>query len=94
MNEFKKESGIDLKTDKLATQRLREAAEKAKRDLDGLKQTKVQLPYITADSSGPKHLDITLTRATFDSIIDPFVQRVGAMPQVHQGCRNPDKPDR
>eukprot|EP00949_MAST-11_sp_MAST-11-sp1_P003221 g3221.t1 len=75
VNEFKKESGIDLKTDKLATQRLREAAEKAKRDLDGLKQTKVQLPYITADSSGPKHLDITLTRATFDSIIDPFVQR-------------------
>merc|ERR1711871_550184 len=75
VNEFKKESAIDLTQDKLATQRLREAAEKAKRDLDGLKQTKVQLPYITADSSGPKHLDITLTRATFDSIIDPFVQR-------------------
>merc|ERR1711968_420382 len=59
----------------LATQRLREAAEKAKRDLDALKQTKVQLPYITADASGPKHLDITLTRAQFEGIVDDLVQR-------------------
>merc|ERR1711968_344377 len=59
----------------LATQRLREAAEKAKRDLDALKQTKVQLPYITADSSGPKHLDITLTQAQFEGIVDELVQR-------------------
>lgn len=72
---FKQESGIDLNADKLAIQRLREAAEKAKRELDGLKQTDVNLPYITADATGPKHLNIKLSRAQFESMVEPLVQR-------------------
>lgn len=75
LNEFKKESGLDLSGDALAMQRLREAAEKAKRELDGLASTEVSLPFITADASGPKHLNIRLTKAKFESLVDDLVQR-------------------
>jgi molecular chaperone DnaK len=72
--EFKKSSGIDLSTDKSAMQRLKEAAEKAKIELSGMTQTNINLPFITADSTGPKHLDITLTRAKFEELIGDLVQ--------------------
>ena len=72
--EFKKESGIDLSTDKSAMQRLKEAAEKAKKDLSGVGQTNINLPFITADSTGPKHLDITLTRPKFEELIGDLVR--------------------
>ena len=74
-SEFKKESGIDLKKDKLALQRLKEAAEKAKIELSSSQQTEVNLPFITADASGPKHLAIKLTRSKFESLVDDLVQR-------------------
>jgi molecular chaperone DnaK len=73
--EFKKEQGIDLTKDKLALQRLKEAAEKAKIELSSTTQTEINLPYITADSSGPKHLAMKLSRAKFESLVDDFVQR-------------------
>lgn len=73
--EFKKEQGIDLKNDKLALQRLKEAAEKAKIELSSSAQTEVNLPFITADASGPKHLTMKLTRAKFESLVDDLVQR-------------------
>ena len=73
--EFKKEQGIDLKTDKLALQRLKEAAEKAKIELSASAQTEINLPFITADQTGPKHLTMKLTRAKFESLVDDFVQR-------------------
>ena len=72
--EFKKENGIDLKNDKMALQRLKEAAEKAKIELSGVLQTNINLPFITADASGPKHLDVTLTRAKFDEITHDLVE--------------------
>merc|ERR1719329_1798160 len=75
LTEFKKESGMDLSKDALAMQRLREAAEKAKRELDGLASTEVSLPFITADASGPKHLNIRLTKSKFESLVDHLVQR-------------------
>lgn len=71
--EFKKSNGIDLSTDKMAMQRLKEAAEKAKIELSGMGQTQINLPFITADSTGPKHLDITLTRAKFEDLIRELV---------------------
>lgn len=74
-DEFKKEQGIDLRKDKLALQRLKEAAEKAKIELSSAMQTDVNLPFITADASGPKHLNINLTRAKFESLVDDLVQR-------------------
>ncbi|WP_332059879.1 molecular chaperone DnaK [Bartonella sp. CB74] len=74
-DEFKKEQGIDLKNDKLALQRLKEAAEKAKIELSSSQQTEVNLPFITADQSGPKHLTMKLTRAKFESLVDDLVQR-------------------
>lgn len=74
-DEFKKESGIDLHSDPLALQRLKEAAEKAKIELSSTQQTDVNLPYITADSSGPKHLNIKVTRAKLESLVDDLVQR-------------------
>lgn len=74
-DEFKKEQGIDLRKDKLALQRLKEAAEKAKIELSSAMQTDVNLPFITADASGPKHLNVTLTRAKFESLVDDLVQR-------------------
>ncbi|MBZ3693865.1 molecular chaperone DnaK [Phyllobacterium calauticae] len=73
--EFKKEQGIDLKNDKLALQRLKEAAEKAKIELSSAQQTEINLPFITADASGPKHLTMKLSRAKFESLVDDLVQR-------------------
>jgi len=71
--EFKKSNGIDLKSDKMAMQRLKEAAEKAKIELSGMQQTSINLPFITADATGPKHLDITLSRAKFEELISDLV---------------------
>jgi molecular chaperone DnaK len=73
--EFKKESSIDLGGDKLAMQRLREAAEKAKRELDGLAQTDVSLPFITADATGPKHMNTKISRAQFENMVQKLVNR-------------------
>jgi len=74
-DEFKKESGIDVRKDPLAMQRLREAAEKAKIELSSSQQTEVNLPYITADASGPKHLNMKLTRAKLESLVEDLVQK-------------------
>ncbi len=73
--EFKKEQGIDLTKDKLALQRLKEAAEKAKIELSSATQTDINLPYITADATGPKHLTMKLTRAKYESLVDDLIQR-------------------
>jgi molecular chaperone DnaK len=81
-SEFKKEQGIDLRADKLALQRLKEAAEKAKIELSSAVQTEVNLPFITADASGPKHLNIKLTRAKLESLVDTLIQR------TIEPCRN------
>ena len=72
-DEFKKENGIDLKSDKMALQRLKEAAEKAKIELSGVTTSNINLPFITADATGPKHLDVTLTRAKFDELTSDLV---------------------
>lgn len=72
--EFKKETGIDLSTDKMADQRLKEAAEKAKIELSGVASTNINLPFITADATGPKHLDLTLTRAKFEELTHDLVE--------------------
>ena len=74
-NEFKKENTIDLRNDKLALQRLKEAAEKAKVELSSAQQTELNLPFITADQSGPKHLTMKLTRAKLESLVDDLIQR-------------------
>ena len=74
VSEFKKSNGIDLKTDKMAMQRLKEAAEKAKIELSGMQQTNINLPFITADSTGPKHLDVNLTRAKFEELISDLLE--------------------
>ena len=76
--EFKKDQGIDLKGDKLALQRLKEAAEKAKIELSSSQQTEINLPFITADATGPKHLTLKLTRSKFESLVDDLVQRTVA----------------
>jgi molecular chaperone DnaK len=73
--EFKKEQGIDLTKDKLALQRLKEAAEKAKIELSSATQTEINLPYLTADSTGPKHMALKLTRAKFEALVDDLIQR-------------------
>jgi molecular chaperone DnaK len=75
VDEFKKESGIDLKKDMLALQRLKDAAEKAKIELSSAQQTEVNLPYITADASGPKHLAVKITRAKLESIVEDLIAR-------------------
>ena len=75
VSEFKRENGIDLSTDRVAMQRLREAAEKSKIELSGVTTSNINLPYITADGSGPKHLDLTLTRAKFNELTADLVQR-------------------
>jgi len=75
IEEFKKDSGIDLKSDKLALQRLKEAAEKAKIELSSTAQTDVNLPFITADASGPKHLTLKFTRAKLESLVEDFIKR-------------------
>ncbi len=74
-DEFKKEQGIDLRNDALALQRLKEAAEKAKIELSSAQQTEVNLPYITADAAGPKHLNIKLTRAKLEALVEDLIQR-------------------
>jgi molecular chaperone DnaK len=74
-DEFKKEQGIDLRGDKLALQRLKEAAEKAKIELSSAAQTEINLPFITADASGPKHLTLKLTRAKFEALVDDLIQK-------------------
>ncbi len=84
--EFKKSSGIDLSTDKMAMQRLKEAAEKAKIELSGMGQTQVNLPFITADATGPKHLDVTLTRAKFEELIGELVK--STMGPVNQALKD------
>lgn len=81
-DEFKKSNGIDLRQDRMALQRLKEAAEKAKIELSSTMQTNVNLPFITADQSGPKHLDLTLSRAKFEQLTDDLVQR------TVQPCKN------
>ena len=73
VSEFKKSNGIDLSTDKMAMQRLKEAAEKAKIELSGMQQTQINLPFITADATGPKHLDVTLTRSKFEELIRDLI---------------------
>lgn len=75
IDEFKKESGVDLKNDVMALQRLQEAAEKTKIELSSLAQTAINLPYVTADASGPKHLNISITRSKFESLVDDLVSR-------------------
>ena len=75
VDEFKKESGVDLKKDTLALQRLKESAEKAKIELSSSAQTDVNLPYITADASGPKHMNIKLTRSKLEQLVDELIQR-------------------
>ncbi len=77
-DEFKKENGLDLRNDLLAKQRLKEAAEKAKIELSGATQTEVNLPYITADATGPKHLVVKLTRAKLESLVDDLIERTMA----------------
>ena len=75
VDEFKKENGVDLKKDTLALQRLKESAEKAKIELSSSAQTDVNLPYITADANGPKHMNVKLTRAKLESLVDELIQR-------------------
>ena len=87
-DEFKKEQGIDLRSDKLALQRLKEAAEKAKIELSSTTQTEINLPFITADASGPKHLTMKLTRAKFEALVDDLdSEDHRAVPAGAQGCR-------
>ena len=85
-SEFKKENGIDLTTDKVAMQRLKEAAEKAKIELSGVTTSNVNLPYITADATGPKHLDVTLTRAKFNELTADLVEKT--MVPVRQAMKD------
>src|SRR6187397_1310578 len=75
VTEYKKESGVDLKNDVLALQRLKDAAEKAKIELSSSQQTEVNLPYVTADQSGPKHLSMKITRAKFEALVEPLIER-------------------
>ncbi|MDA1108170.1 MAG: molecular chaperone DnaK [Proteobacteria bacterium] len=75
VDEYKKDSGVDLKKDPLALQRLKDAAEKAKIELSSREQTDVNLPYITADASGPKHLNVKVTRATLEALVDELIER-------------------
>ena len=75
-NEFKKDQGIDLRNDKMALQRLKEAAEKAKMELSSSQETDINLPFITADASGPKHLNIKLTRAKLEAMVDDLIEKV------------------
>ncbi|MCX8131003.1 MAG: molecular chaperone DnaK [Clostridia bacterium] len=93
---FKKENGIDLKNDKMAMQRLKEAAEKAKIELSGVTTTNVNLPFITADATGPKHLDVTLTKAKFDELTADLVEKtMGPTRQAMQDAGlTPEKIDK
>ncbi len=94
-DEFKKDQGVDLRNDKMALQRLKEAAEKAKIELSSATQTEINLPFITADASGPKHLTMKLTRSKFESLVDDLIKRtVKPMQGSPQGCRSESRRDR
>ena len=96
IDEFKKESGVNLKADVLSLQRLKEAAEKAKIELSSNQQTEINLPYITADATGPKHLALKITRAKFESLVDELVERTVApcvMALKDAGCKISDIDD-
>ena len=86
IEEFKRDQGIDLSNDKMALQRLKEAAEKAKIELSSTMETEINLPFITADASGPKHLVMKLTRSRFEQLIDPILKRL--MPPVEQAIKD------
>ncbi|MBA3894487.1 MAG: molecular chaperone DnaK [Gemmatimonadales bacterium] len=86
VSEFKKDQGIDLSKDPMALQRLKEAAEKAKMELSTTTQTDINLPFITADQSGPKHLNLTLTRAKFEQLVDDLIQRT--IPPMQQALKD------
>jgi molecular chaperone DnaK len=86
IDEFKKDQGIDLHNDKMALQRLKEAAEKAKVELSSAMETEINLPFITADASGPKHLVMKLTRAKFEALIEPVLKKL--MPPVEQAIKD------
>ena len=86
IDEFKKDQGIDLHNDKMALQRLKEAAEKAKVELSSAMETEINLPFITADASGPKHLVTKLTRAKFEALVEPVLKRL--MPPVEQAIKD------
>jgi molecular chaperone DnaK len=86
IEEFKKDQGIDLSNDKMALQRLKESAEKAKIELSSTMESEINLPFITADASGPKHLVMKLTRARFEQLIDPILKRL--MPPVEQAIKD------
>ncbi|MTT32502.1 molecular chaperone DnaK [Terrilactibacillus sp. BCM23-1] len=88
VQEFKNENGIDLSNDKMALQRLKDAAEKAKKDLSGVTQTQISLPFISADATGPKHLEVTLTRAKFEELTSDLVERT--MGPVRQALSDAD----
>ncbi len=96
IDEFKKESGVNLKSDVLALQRLKDAAEKAKIELSSSQQTEINLPYITADASGPKHLAIKITRAKFEALVEDLIERTIAPCNValkDAGCKISDIDD-
>src|SRR3712207_5971898 len=84
--EFKKDQGIDLSKDPMALQRLKEAAEKAKMELSTTTQTDINLPFITADQTGPKHLNLSLTRAKFEQLVDDLIQR--SIPPMQQALKD------
>ena len=86
IDEFKKDQGIDLTSDKMALQRLKEAAEKAKVELSSAMETEINLPFITADASGPKHLVMKLTRTKFEALVEPILKRL--MPPVEQAIKD------
>jgi molecular chaperone DnaK len=86
IDEFKKDQGIDLTADKMALQRLKESAEKSKVELSSAMETEINLPFITADASGPKHLVMKLTRSKFEQLVDPILQRL--MPPVEQAIKD------
>ena len=86
VTEFKKDQGIDLSKDAMALQRLKEAAEKAKMELSSTQQTDINLPFITADQSGPKHLNMALTRAKFEQLVDDLIQRT--IPPMQQALKD------
>ena len=88
VEEFKKENGIDLSQDKMAMQRLKDAAEKAKKDLSGVAQAQISLPFITADQTGPKHLEVSLTRAKFEELSSGLVERT--LGPVRQALQDAD----
>ncbi len=93
--EFRKQEGIDLSKDRMALQRLKEAAEKAKMELSSLMETEINLPFVSADQTGPKHLAMKLTRAKFESLVEDLLQKsIGPCKQALGGCRRLGEQDR